>query len=173
MNLTVTKLWNSVVGTISNNFAVYQWIDTGRCIGKGKCSSVTRLLSQQKFRRPMKFYAATGCGRYPGVPGLSRSKCVRLFRDRNEFYRSRICFCDYSYAIAFYDRLDTPARFHRASNRCHNHWGNVPMGPQTAFLHEIGRRLIIIASRVACVVSASCSNLTREFKYYSRGLIFF
>lgn len=100
----------------------------------------TAARSQQKFRRPMKFYA-TAMRALSRSRGLSAPRAFVSFAAVTTFTSACMARPDYSYAIAFYDRLGALARFHEtSSNRCYNRRGNV-LGQRGRF--PTSRKLVV------------------------------
>lgn len=119
--------------TISNNFPIYRSIDTRQCIRKGKHSSVIRILSSAEISQTYEILRGWDAGVIPGVPGWISPNAFVSFAAVTALPALCMLPFDYSYAIAFYDRLDTATRFHHASNRGDNRPGNVLVEPWNSF----------------------------------------
>lgn len=119
--------------TISNNFPIYRSIDTRQCIRKGKRSSIIRIFSSAEISQTYEILRGRDTGVIPGVPGWISLNAFVSFTTVTASPALYMFPFDYSYAIAFYDRLDTIARFHHVSNRGNNHPGNVLIEPWNSF----------------------------------------
>lgn len=135
------------------------------CIEKSETIRVYRGVLSAEISQTHEILRRRDAGVIPIPGGLSAARAFVSFAAVTAFTGACMAQPDYSYAIAFYDRLGALARFHETSNRCHNHPGNV-LGPRTAF--PASRKPAVARSRYCSCSESRCKLVSFEYRYVRR-----